>query len=262
MKTKILFIAAVFAISFNSCQNEKKEKVEETKKEETQTIKDEDLYESKMAETENNPDLKVINSLAYNNNEGSRIEAVAFLDANDNEVKIQETFADNKSGDYGTKTFYIENGKKYATKEVYFDNQLKTPSFVERVSFYNKAEKVIFTKERIAEFEDELEDMAFQVRSSKDCSIERTMNVLNQEKEFETTFQGFASAGNMEYLLVGENSKDGYASSLAIQYKEGDIVKLLNNEKTFIGTPLEVEHQVMVDERGLKFQILLSVKIK
>jgi hypothetical protein len=29
-----------------------------------------------------------------------------------------------------------------------------------------------------------------------------------------------------------------------------------------VGTPLEVQHEVMMDERGLKFQVLLSVKIK
>lgn len=262
MKLKIIFLTPFISLFFIACESDSKNSEVDNKIEKVKTLENEAEFESKISEIENNTELSVINSLSYNNNEGSRVEAVAFLDKNDKEVKIEETFSDVKTGDYGKKTFYIENGKKFASKEIYFDNQLKTPSFVERITFYNTKEKAIFTKERFAEIEDELESASFQIRSPKDCSIDRTMRVLNQEGEFTTTFQGFASDGNLSYLLVGENTPDGYASSLAVQYKEGDIQKLMNNEKSMIGQPLEVVHQVMVDERGLKFQILLSVKIK
>lgn len=262
MKLKFSLIAAIISVFIVSCESDSKEKEVENKIEKVKSFENEDEFEDQIADIDNNTELSVINSLAYNNNEGSRVEAVAYLDKKDKEVKIEETFSDVKSGNYGKKTFYIQNGKKFATREVYFDNQLKTPSFVERLSFYDSKEKVIFTKERFSELEEELPELAYQIGTLKECSIDRTMRVLNQEGEFSTTFQGFASDGNLSYLLVGENTSDGYASSLAVQYKEGDVQKLMNNEKAMIGKPLEVVHQVMIDERGLKFQVLLSVKIK
>lgn len=262
MNTKILNIAVLFFIFLSSCQTAKNGEEGNSKDEKVQSVENEEKYENQIAAIENNTELLLINSLAYNNNAGSRIEVVAYLDKGENEVKIEESFTDVKSGNYGKFTYYIDKGKKFATKQVYFENQLKEPSFVERISFYDKDERVIFSKERVAPFEDELEKAAFEISIPKDCSIERAMRVLNQEGEFTTTFQGFASDGNLSYLLVGENTSDGYASSLAVQYKEGDITKLMNNEKAMIGKPLEVVHQVMVDERGLKFQVLLSVKIK
>lgn len=263
MKSKFIFILALMmAATVIGCQSGEKADEKNAQTENAAKIENEDQFEQKMADIDNATDLKVINSLAYNNNAGSRTEAIAYLNQNDQEVKIEENFADVKTGNYGKYSFYVENGKKFATKEVYYDNELKSPSFVERISFYDENEKVIFSKERLAPFEDELEKAAFQIRSPKDCPIDRAMRVLNQEGEFTTTFQGFASAGNLTYLLVGENTKDGYASSLAVQYEEGDIKKLLKDERAFIGTPLEVQHEVMVDERGLKFQVLLAVKIK
>jgi hypothetical protein len=244
-----------------ACQSDSTN-TEDPTKSEVASLENEGEFEDRIAAIENNTELKVMNSLAYNDNAGSREEAAAYLDAADNAVKIVETFSDVKSGNYGTYIFYVDKGKKFASKEVYYDNSLKEPSFIERVTYYDEKEKPVFTRERLAPFEDELEKAAFENVTPKDLPIDRTMRILNQEGEFETTFQGFADGGNLKYLLVGENTPDGYASSLAVQYQEGDIKKLMASERELIGIPLEVEHEVMVDERGLKFQVLLSVKIK
>jgi len=227
MKTKLSCLALLVISTMTACQSDTT-KTEDPNKSEVAGLENEGEYEDRIGAVENNTDLKVMNSLDYNDNAGSREEA----------------------------------GKKFATKEVYFDNQLKVPSFVERLTFYDENEKPVFTRERLAPFEDELSKEAFQTRSPRDLSIDRAMRIINQEAEFETTFQGFAEGGNLKYLLVGENTPDGFASSLAVQYQEGDIKKLLANERAMVGTPLEVEHEIMVDERGLKFQVLLSVKIK
>lgn len=261
MKTKLICLALLFASTMTACQSDTT-KTEDPNKSEVPALENEGEYEDRIGAIENNTELQVMNSLAYNDNAGSREDAVAFLDAEGNAVKIEELFSDVKTGNYGTYTFYVEKGKKFASKEVFYDNELKEPSFVERITYYDEKEKPVFTRERIAPYEDNLDEAAYQIVTPKDLSIDRTMRILNQEGEFETTFQGFAEGGNLKYLLVGENTPDGFASSLAIQYQEGDIRKLLANEKAMIGTPLEVQHEVMVDERGLKFQVLLSVKIK
>lgn len=261
MKTKLICLALLFVSTMTACQSDTT-KTEDPNKSEVTGLENEGEYEDRIGAIENNTDLKVMNSLAYNDNAGSREEAIAYLDAEDNAVKIEEIFSDVKTGNYGTYTFYVDKGKKFASKEVYYDNQLKEPSFVERITYYDEKEKPVFTRERIAPFEDDLSKESFQIVSPRDIPIDRTMRILNQEGEFETTFQGFADGGNLKYLLVGENTPDGFASSLAVQYQEGDIKKLMANERAFVGTPLDVEHEIMVDERGLKFQVLLSVKIK
>lgn len=261
MKTKLFCIALLFVTTFTSCKSDSTAKKEKGKNE-LSAIENEGDFEDKIGAIENNTELTVMNSLSYNDNAGSKDEAIAYLDKSQNAVKIEENFEDVKTGNYGKYIFYVENGKKFASKEIYFDNQLKEPSFVERITYYDAKEKPVFTRERLAPYEEDLEDMSFTITTPKALSIDRTMRIINQEGEFETTFQGFASGGNLNYLLVGENTPDGFASSLAVQYTEGDIAKLMKNERDMIGTPLEVEHQIMVDERGLRFQVLLSVKIK
>lgn len=227
----------------------------------TASFKGEEVFENKITAIDSDTQLSFLNSLSYNNNEGSTIEVIAYLNKADSEVKIEEIFSDVPSGNYGRNIFYIEEGKKIATKQVFFDNQRKEPTFVEIITYYDAKENPIYAKERITEYEEDLEEAVFTAVSPKVCSIAKAMRVLNKEKEFETTFQGFVSDGTLNYVLVGENTENGFASSLAVQYSEGDVRKLLNNEKAMIGKPLTVTHEVMEDERGLKFQVLLSLKI-
>ena len=261
MKTQITYFAILFCLLFTACNssNHKNDNSEEVKAQ--PKFPNEEQLEEKMAAIENNKDLLVVNSLNYNNNAGSTASAIAYLDAQKYTVKMDEIFSDVTTGNYGTYTFYIENGKKIVSKEVYFDNELKVPIFVERISFYDKNQKVIYTKERTASYEEDLPQMQFQIAKLKDCPLDRTMRILNQEKDFETTFQGFASDGSTKFLLVGENTPDGYASSLAVQRLDKEIDKLSMNEKAMIGKKLEIQYDVMVDEQGLSFQILQSVKI-
>lgn len=258
---KILVLSAFSAIvCFSSC-NSSTEK-EAAKKENLSQFKDEKATDEKINAIDNNQDLALLQSLAYNDNLGSQTQAIAYLDKNQNEVKIEENYSDAKSGNYGTKTFYIENGKKFASKEVYFDNQRKKPMFIESVSFYDNSGKVIYTKERSSDFEVDLEQIPFQPAKLRDLSIDRTMRIINMEGEFETTFQGFVEDANLKYVLVGDDSPEGFVTSLVVQFEDATIKKLMNNEKEMLGTPLDVQYQAAMDENEMKFQILLSLKIK
>lgn len=260
MNRQILFSTVILLGIFTACQSPKEDGQKE-QAQKVQKIDNENEFENRIAAIENDTELLPVRSLSYNNNAGSTAEAIGYLDKDQKEVKIEEKFAYAETGNFGTNTFYVENGKQFASKEVYYENAGMKPMFIERISFYEKG-KVIFTKERKAEVEDDLINTTFQVVPAKAASVNRAMQIINQQGHFETTFQGFAEGGGMKYLLVGENSADGYASSLAIQYQEGDIVTLMKNEKKMIGTPLEINHEVMTDNTGLTFQVLITVKIK
>ncbi|MCE2712306.1 MAG: hypothetical protein LW688_07180 [Cryomorphaceae bacterium] len=235
---------------------------EKSTAEEKVTIpKNSNALEDKMAAIENNPSWKQFNSLAYNNNAGSKEEVIAYLNDKEEAVKLEERFTEVETGTYGIRFFYFSGGKKFASREVIFDNSLKKPAFVERLTFYDKKEQALYMRERSAEFEQDLENQSFAVKPPIEISVDRAMQVINQEGPFVTTFQGFAQGGGLTYVLVGENTPDGFASSLAIQYESEDIKKLRMNELGMIGTPLHVEHQTMMNDQGLKFQALLSLRI-
>jgi len=254
---KFLLAAVALTIILTACKTDNPLESEPIQ---VERIED-NVQMERITAIDNDKQLTEIHSLDYNTNSGSRIEVIAYLNNAEQEVKIEEHFYDVKSGDYGTYIYYIENGRRFASREVYYDNQLKTPSFVERISHYDSNGKVQSTKERFATYENDLEDVPFSVGKPKDLPIDRAMRVLNQEQEFETTFQGFASDGTLNYLLVGENTPDGYASSLAVQYNQGPILQLMQNEKAMIGRKLTVKHDIVEGQQGMKFQILLSVEI-
>jgi hypothetical protein len=92
--------------------------------------------------------------------------------------------------------------------------------------------------------------------------VDNVMQIINQVGPYELTFQGFTSNGEMDFVILGENVQEGFTTSLAVQHKEGDIQKLYMNEKAYIGDPLEVEFERMIDSRDFEFQVLLSLKIK
>ncbi len=223
--------------------------------------KNEVKLENKMVEIDQLQGLTVMNSLAYNNNASSRVEVIAYLDKGNHSKKIEEKFYDAQTGNYGTNIFYTEDDIVFATKQVYYDNALTQPSFVECVSFYTTKNETVFSKERVTPFEEDLPKAGFRIVSPKGCSPDRAMRALNKTGEFVTTFQGFMHENGLNYLIVGESNPEGYASSLVVQYEDATIKRLKQNEKKYIGAPLDVTHGSVTDERGMKFQVLVSVKI-
>lgn len=262
MKTNLIYLAVTLTVLFTACQSVKNQDDQSSETETYKKYENEDKIEKEISNIEKNKDLGLVDGLNYNNNAGSTVDTKGYVDSKGNLVKIEYNFSDVKTGNYGKQFFYIENGKKFASKEIYFDNEIKKPTFIERVTYYDANEKAVFTKERTADYEEDLPTFTFAVAKTKDCPIERPLDALNQTGEFVTTFQGVVVSDNLKYIIVGENSEEGFASSLAIQFEDSAINKLINNERQMIGTPLEVQFEEMVDETGLSFQVLLSLRIK
>jgi hypothetical protein len=218
-------------------------------------------YTAKMDAIDANEQLKKLNSLSFTNNAKSTAEAIAFLDEKDSEVKIIEKFNDAVTGNYGSKTFYIEKGKVFCAKEVYFDAQISTPSFVERITYFQKNSQVKASIERYAAYEEELDQSPFKLTAKKNISINRALSILNHTGDFETTFQGFLTHNNMDFILVGKNTPDGFTSALSIQSQNATVIYLQKNERKMVGTLLDVSHSFIVDGSGMTFQVLNDVTI-
>ncbi len=264
MKTVFSPISILFAIVFlvASCGSSETPTDQETElSSEDLEYEGQEEIDAKIADRDDYTKWDPLNSLIYTHTDGSTRDASAFLNDKEEIVKLLFRFADTKTGMYGERVFYVENGKKFASRETYYDNTIKTPAFIERFTVYDKNEKPLFSKERSAEYEVDLENALFKMISPKDCSIDEALKVLREEGPFETTFQGFASNGEMEFVIVGENKEIGYTSSIAVQHREGDIMKLMQNERKYVGVPLKVLFERIIDERGFEFQALLGLKI-
>ncbi len=205
--------------------------------------------------------LTAANSLTYTHNDGSYEEALAFLDDKKNIVKVAEKFTNGITGNSGTRTFYLENNKKFMSVERFLDNEKAKGAFRERISYYDKNGSPISTKERLTQFEENIEKEEFKGAKPYDCSMETAEQVLNNKGVFATTFQGFIENGDMTYLLVGGRGKTGYASALAIQFVDDQIDYLRKNETTAIGKPLTVEFERMRDQKNMEFQLLINAKM-
>lgn len=83
-----MFWATVFiALLIGSCGQSNK-----NAEKEPEEISNANEFEKRIAEIDNNPDLLVIKSLSYNDNAGNTVEARAFLNKDQEEVRIEEDF--------------------------------------------------------------------------------------------------------------------------------------------------------------------------
>ena len=133
--------------------------------------------------------------------------------------------------------------------------------YFDKPNTYNQKAKVVFSKERYAKTEEGLNKSAFNPSTPIDCSEKRVMKVMNQEGEYQTTFQGFVRSNGMVYALVGGPGKTDPVSSVSIQHEYGDISKLLADEVGHIGRKLKVQHDVARSADGLQFQVLIALEI-
>jgi hypothetical protein len=206
-------------------------------------------------------ELTVANSLFYQHNDKSTEEVFAYLNNKQQIVKIEEKYKNGKTGNSGVRFFYFDAGKKILSEERFIDALKSKGKFRERISFYDENGKPFYTKQRVTQFEEGLEKIEFNSVKLYDCSTETAQNVLNQKGIFSTTFQGFATDGPIDYLIVGGPGESGYASALAVQFSDGQINYLKANQERMIDSPLTVEFEKMMDQHKLEFQVLKSVQI-
>ncbi len=199
------------------------------------------------------------NSLNFTGPDGETIEVIGHLDSKNEIMKLEEQFSDGNGKESGTRFFYINSGKVFASFE-----QLNVPvgdlfTYVERISYYNKNGGVIKTKERRGEY-DEIYSKSYAPAEFHKITTERAFRCLNNKKEFATTFQGFVDQGPYTYLVVGGNSKNGYTSALRLDFKDNAIAILLADPKGYLGEKMEVNFQVMNDH-DFEFQMYTGGKL-
>jgi hypothetical protein len=265
-KRTILIISLTFiSLAFlQSCGSETANSTDPTTELNKEYVpnKEEIAFEEKMAAIDANQNFQKGNSLFYSRVDGASVDVALFINSNNAVVKMVERYTNSATQSVCSNIFYLENNKKFASRELFEYASKDSLSFSERIIYYDKKEKPIVTKMKTAYFEDELDYESFSIVENHDCSIQRAIDVINQTGEYVTTFRGFVKEDPYLYLIVGENDNKGYSSSLVVQMMTSTIKKLQLNEAKMIGAPLTVDFQTLDDSQGFVYQILNSAHIR
>lgn len=219
-------------------------------------------YEEYISLIDNNDSLPMGNSLFFSKGNDKFTEVEFWINEKNEMVKLIEYYT-QESLTIAKNIFYLKDGKKFATKELFEVNENGELGFVERITYYDQDEHPIISKKRKALFEQDLEMESFTTSEKVDCKMDRALRILNQEEEFNTTFQGFVKESGFTYLIVGGPGDDAYTSTLVVQYQDQTIAKLMAKEQEMIGTPLVVDFVIVEDPgEGFEYQILRAVTLR
>ncbi len=251
-------IVLFFTIGMSSCTDNTKKTASETNTAEDLSVSEN--YEAFISKIDANDSLGIANTLYYTNQKGDAVEVELLLNSKDEIVKLTEIMTSSHSNSIVSNEFYYKNGKLYVSKE--FREQSKNDSlyFVEYRSYYDTSETILLTKKRTAKYEELLDQEPFTNTEKRPLSDDRAKRVINQKGEFETTFQGFVEVAEYLYIVVGENKKSGYSSSLVVQSYTPLIKELKANQSAMLGTPLEISFGRTNDDGVV--QILFNVQRK
>ncbi len=258
-------LLAVIPITLFSCGNGEKvvspetEPVAENTYEPLRTEAELDAYRMKV---DSIGDSLIVSSLRYSKENGAYVEVQASLDKNSQIIRVIEDYGNADNAGFGKNIFYYQNGVKRVAVSRFEKRQGEEATFVERISYFDENGKVERTKEREASFEGDLENFEFRQAGKQDIPDDRAFRALQEQGEFETTFQGFVDAGPQTYLIVGENKKGGYTSALALRYVDPSLQNLRDHAEEMLGKKVEVTFVKKIDGSvGFEFQELDQIHI-
>lgn len=258
MKQWIFKGALLAGLAFVSACGDGKEKEESTASVSKKLSNEESIEAEILAieETIAKSEL-VASSLNYAKESGEAVQVLAYLSEDHKMLKLEEKFSDGQGKNNGKIAFYMKDKLPFATKEHFEDNTTdpQAPKFVERVSYYDAKGKVLATKEKRVNYEEELVNASFVSVPLHACSIDRAMRVLDQKDEFETTFQGFAVTEVLNYLIVGQPGDDGYSSTMRIEFEDDFIKDALKNQVKYLNRKCRVTFQTMQASSGFEYQV-------
>lgn len=257
--TKLLVVSLIL-VGLGSCEDTPIEKAPAALEENDNYQPNSDQVDAeKYMQIIDNDSLFTGKSLYYSKENGESVEVDIFVNDSNVVVKMVEEYTVLGSNSICTNVFYYKDNHKFVSKELFEEVDGDVYSFVERVTYYKEGVAAV-TKERKANFENELVDKVFMIVGTHDCSDKRAFEAMNQKNEFATTFQGFVESEQLIYLIVGEDKKDGFSTTLIVQFITPVINELRANESKMIGTPLRVNFET-IKEHGFESQALMSVQI-
>lgn len=258
MKTQHWIIGTLLSfssIAFFGCENKPSEEAEQPAA--YQKLSNEEAIETEIKAIEDAiaQSDQVANSLNYSKENGESIQVIAHL-SNDNEIlKLEEKFSEGEGKNTGKILYYLKNGIPFTTKELFEDyTNPQQPKFVERISFYDAKGKVMATKEKRVNYEEELPNVNYVSAPKHVCKMDKAMRVLNQKGEFEVTFQGFVETEALNYLIVGQPGDDGFTSAMRIEFNDKFVVDAFKNQRKYLNRKCRISFAISQNS-GFEYQV-------
>lgn len=251
-------------ITATSCDSLDEPEIDDPVDEHITEPKSDEELEAYLIGIDFNDSLEIASSLYYSKGSENAEEMVQvrlyYNEANDL-LKMEEMMVKASSSSIVSNVFYYKDSLLCASKQFFEEAKDGKEYFAEILTYYDADEKVTLSKQRTADYEELLDQEPYKLIANTPCPADRALSVINQEGEFETTFQGFVDFAEFTYLIVGEDNATGFASSLVIQSYTPLIEEFRRNEKQMLGVPLIIEWGTVSDDGGEQ-QILISVSRK
>jgi hypothetical protein len=196
---------------------------------------------------------KVASSLDYSKSDGTFIHVDAHLDDKEHFLLVEEEFENPSSQEKGTKKYYFQQNKIFKTVEEFLEKEI----FKIRVSYYAPNGVCLKTKEKTAADAFSIENKKFAAVPKFVCSFDKALRVLNQQKEFRITFQGFVKAKDGEYMIVGAPGKDAYTSTLRVSLQDPFIQNIKKDEFSYLNGTIYVIYEKVREINGFTYQRLV-----
>ncbi len=254
-KFRFYSLSIILSIAFSACKNEMKEN------ENPETMEN-GLNKSTWEKAMKNIDEQiaisdaVANSLYYSKETGESEKLVAYLSQENKILKVEEFFSGKPTENAGRIIYYLNQKKPLVTIELFEDKtNLAEVKFVERISYYDDNGQATYTKEKRANYEEELENVAYKAVDLLTLTTDKIFRILNQEAEFQTTFQGLVETESLNYLIVGEPKLGGYTSAMRIEFEDHLIKEVYKDPKKYMNKKMRVTFQLSRLQGNFEYQI-------
>ncbi|MBN9292640.1 MAG: hypothetical protein J0G96_01525 [Flavobacteriia bacterium] len=197
-------------------------------------------------------------SLDYSKENNERYFASLYCDVKGNVLRMEELIISPEQL-YQKNKFYYDNKRIFATVCEYQEKEDTSLIFIEELNFYNVKGDVEKSFRKVTRDNAKEEANFILSEKNKKLSNERIFRAVNNEGEFELTFQGIIKTDNLDYLLIGSPEKDGYTTALQIEANTPFIKDIYVNERRYINRKIGVnfERQSM---SNFSYQVFVAGK--
>jgi len=259
MLKKGLFISCILLIC--SCSVEQEKENPKTKKIELESIvpsyKEASLFETKIDEIDFNKNLIEAKSLSYINLNKSVEQVIAMVDSSMQFSKLTH-FVTEENGNQSETSFYFSGNLMFASIKItrrFFENE----GYEKEVKcYYNDKGEVLFSAQRKSKLSENLKAVAYSKAEKCVHNPSKALEIINQQGQYATNFQGFNEANGKLYITVGTKTT---SSSIVINAYEGILKTLKNNESKFLNKSLKIDFEEINQLDGFSYQALLDIQL-
>jgi hypothetical protein len=257
---KHLILALISLSLLTACEDKKKnsEVVESNQKSEVaqNSMKDNSLTNiiTEIDELTETPS-QVAYSMSFSNDiEDIQIEV---LFVGDTPAKINERFSYAAYNTYGIRSYYLQENKLIASKEVKEEMGSDSSYFMRETRIQYENGQPILSQTRVATYEEELDGYTFKPVEPAFHDFERVMAMLNNTGEFVMSFTDIIETPNATYLLLKTQGSPALSSAVMLEYRDSFTDLLLSNKKKYKGKKVDLEIE-MATRDGMTYQAYRS----